>query len=122
MLTNTPKDCELERMALKEASDKKEAVLKASEISMEKARVRAAILLAQNVEWESHIKEILQLESRVSTLESRVRSSAEILDNKIVAHDSRLHFLKRNWPIVVGIVATNAAITGLMIYFLKLGR
>jgi len=119
MLSNTPKDCELERAELRDIADKKISALESAALVMEKARVKAAVALAQNVAWESKIDAILALESRVFTLENRVRSSIEMLDSKIVEFDRPLHWIKRNVWTVISIIVANAAITRVMIYFLR---
>jgi len=119
MLSNTQQDYALELAEAKALADRKVEVIRASELSVERARTRAAILLSQNVEWESHIKEILQLESRVRKLEDRFSVSIGLLDSKIVASLAPLDWLKRNVWTVISIVAGNAAITGLMIYFFR---
>jgi hypothetical protein len=119
MILPANSDFALEQAAAKDAADKKAAALKVAEIAIEKSRVQAAVALARAVEREARIDSILTLEGRVTALENRARSSAEILDNKIVACDSPIHWIKRNVWTVVSIVVANAAITGLMIYFLR---
>ena len=119
MLTNTPKDCELERAALKDIADKKAAEMESAALALEKSRVKAAVALAQAVERESRIEGILAVETRVTALENRVRSSAVVLDTKIVDFDRPLHWLKRNVWTVVSIVVANAAVSALLFRLLR---
>jgi hypothetical protein len=119
MLKANQHDYAREQAAAKRAADKKAAEIRAEALAIEKARVRAAVALAQAVEWESRIEGILTLDEQVTALENRVRSSAEILDAKIVDFDSPIHWVKRNWLTVASIILGNAVVSALLFRLLR---
>jgi hypothetical protein len=119
MILPTHSDFSLEQAALKDTADKKAAAAAQVAIEVKKSRIATADALQKSVEREFRIETIPALVARLTTLENRARSSAVVLDTKIVDFDTPLHWIKRNWLTVASIIVANAAITGLMIYFLR---
>ena len=118
MILQANSDFALEHAAAKDAAAKKAAAAAQAAIAAEKSRIATADALQKSVERETQIEAIPALVARVTALENRARSSVEILDAKIVACDSPIHWIKRNWLTVASLILTTVALTSLMIHFL----
>jgi hypothetical protein len=73
------------------------------------------IIVASQASHDALAARVTAVESRVAAVESRAAG----LETSAVSHDAPLHWLRRNWPTLTAIVAGNAAISALMIHFLR---
>jgi hypothetical protein len=98
----------------------------ASETRLSAAEARTTALETQQAATETRpatletrqtTTETLQTasETRITTIENR----AERLADAVSVHATSFHWLKRNWQTVLGLILTSAAITGVMIHFLR---
>jgi hypothetical protein len=119
MILPTHSDFSLEQAALKDTAAKKAAAAAQVAIEVEKYRSDTADALAKAVERECRIETIPALVAQLTTLENRARSSAAVLDTKIVDYDRPLHWVRRNWHVLAGILAANAAVSALLFRLLR---
>jgi hypothetical protein len=140
MLSDIPQDYAREQAASKNIAAQKTAAIDSVAIAIEQHRVEAAATIQRAMARETDINSIPTLAARVTVLENRltasenrltavenraaaldnrIRSSAELLDAKIVDFDTPLHWLKQNVWTVVGLILANTAVSALLFRLLR---